>query len=205
MDHKQPSDSFFQVKEPRRIEENIKGSKFIASMKVVATENEATDFLDEIKKEFHDASHNCFCWKIGAGRGQKFRYSDNGEPSGTAGLPIMKAIDGRRLSNICVVVTRYFGGVKLGTGGLMRAYGRLATELLKDCEIEKKHFMENIKFSVSFDFVNVAHSVIGAFEAELKDSVYSDRVTFFVEVRSAHMASFRSKLTEATNGQIQFN
>jgi putative IMPACT (imprinted ancient) family translation regulator len=102
------------------------------------------------------------------------------------------------------VVTRYFGGVKLGTGGLMRAYGRAAIELLRSCEIERKFFVENISFTVSFDFVNVAHNIINNFEAELKDSQYNEQVTFVVEVRASQASAFRSKLTDGTNGQVKF-
>jgi uncharacterized YigZ family protein len=197
-------DQYFQMKQQCRFDDRVKGSRFICTAKPVASENEAVAFIEEIKKEFHDATHNAFAWKAGIGRSQRYRYSDDGEPSGTAGLPILKAIDARGISNVCIVVTRYFGGIKLGTGGLMRSYGKMATDLLRSAEIEKKYFTEIITFNVSFDFVNVAHNIINTFEAELKDSQYSENVTFVVEVRASQASAFRNKLNDGTNGQVEF-
>jgi uncharacterized YigZ family protein len=197
-------DQFYQLKQQCRLEEKIKGSRFIATAKPAATEAEALDFIEEMRKEFHDATHNSSAWKVGIGRTQRYRYNDDGEPSGTAGLPILKAIDGRAASNICVVVTRYFGGTQLGTGGLMRAYGKLTADLLRSCELERKYFTETLKFSTSFDFVNVVHNIINSVEAELKDSQYGEEVTFTVDVRSSQINTFRTKLRDGTNGQIEF-
>ncbi len=203
MNHKTKTDQFLQLKDKCRSEEKIKGSRFVANAAPVATEKEAQEFIGEIKKEFHDATHNCYAWKIGVGRKQRYRYNDGGEPSGTAGRPILKSINSTYASNVCVVVTRYFGGAKLGTGGLMRAYGRISYGLLKSCESEKKYSTETITFSVDFDFVNVAHSVIDSFSAELKDSHYDEKVTFEVEVRASKMSAFKAKIIEATNGQVK--
>jgi uncharacterized YigZ family protein len=197
-------DQFYQMKQQCRYEDKVKGSHFISTAKPVNSETEAVAFIEEIKKEYHDATHNAFAWKVGIGRTQRYRYNDDGEPSGTAGLPILKAIDARGLSNVCVVVTRYFGGVKLGTGGLMRSYGKTAMELLRSCEIEKKYFTEHLTFTVTFDFVNVAHNIINAFDVELKDSKYAENVTFVVEIRSSQAAAFKNKLNDGTNGQVKF-
>jgi uncharacterized YigZ family protein len=197
-------DQYYQVKQQCRLEDKVKGSRFIATVRPVASEAEAVAFIEELKKEYHDATHNAYAWKVGIGRTQRYRYSDDGEPSGTAGLPVLKSIDARSLSNVCIIVTRYFGGVKLGTGGLMRAYGKMAMDLLRTCEIEKKYFTENLKFTVSFDFVNVVHNIINTFDAELKDSLYGEKVTFVVEVKASQLTSFRNKLNDGTNGQIEF-
>jgi uncharacterized YigZ family protein len=197
-------DQYYQVKQQCRLEDNVKGSRFIATARPVSSENDAAAFIDEIKKEFHDATHNAYSWKVGIGRSQRYRYYDDGEPSGTAGLPILKSIDARSLSNVCVVVTRYFGGVKLGTGGLMRAYGKMAMDLLRACDVEKRYFTETISFNVGFDFVNVVHNIINTFEAELKDSQYGEKVTFVVEVRASQAGPFRNKLNDGTNGQVEF-
>lgn len=192
-----------QLKDKCRSEEKIKGSRFVANAAPVATEQEAQKFIGEIKKEFHDATHNCYAWKIGVGQKQKYRFNDGGEPSGTAGRPILKSINSTNASYVCVVVTRYFGGTKLGTGGLMRAYGRVSYELLRSCGSEKKYSTGTVTFSVDFDFVNVAHSVIDSFSAELKDSHYDEKVTFEVEVRVSKLSAFKAKIIEATNGQIK--
>jgi uncharacterized YigZ family protein len=197
-------DQYFQMKQQCRLEDRTKGSRFIATAKPVATEAEATAFIEDLRKEFHDATHNAFAWKVGYGKNQRYRYSDDGEPSGTAGLPILKAIDARGVSNVCVVLTRYFGGVKLGTGGLMRSYGKMAADLLRTSELEKKFFTELLKFSVAFDFVNVVHNIINNFDSELKDSQYGEKVMFVVEVRASQLGAFKKKLTDGTNGQVEF-
>ncbi len=204
MRKKSNSNGTLRIKEKCRHEERVKDSRFIATAAPVSDEKEANTFISEIKKEFHDASHNCSAWRIGRGNKSIYRYNDDGEPSGTGGRPILKAIEIRELSDICVVVTRYFGGTKLGTGGLSRAYGQLATELLKKSEIEKKYVTRTLEFSVGFDFVGVVHNIIDKFKVDLKDSEYGDDVLFMVEVRSTAYTAFAEKLTEATNGQIKF-
>jgi uncharacterized YigZ family protein len=198
------SDFFLQIKNTKRIELTLKGSRFIATAVKVTTEDEIAAFLEKIGKEFHDASHNCFAWKIGLGRNQKYRYSDNGEPSSTAGLPIYRAIDGRNFSNVLVVVTRYFGGIKLGTGGLIRAYGKAATDVLKECDTEKSYPVDILTFKVNFEFVSLIHNIIATFKATLKDSAYGDQPMFTVEIRSSKLKEFKTKLKDGTNGQIEF-
>ena len=198
------NDIFLQIKEPVRSELKIKGSRFIASVRKVASEEEAQAAIAEIKKEFHDATHNCYAWKVGQGKKMRYRYNDDGEPNNTAGLPILKSIDNRRLSNILVVVTRYFGGVKLGTGGLIRAYSKATMDALREADIEKGFLLETVTFKVSFEFVNLVHSLIANHKATLKDSTYDDEVLFTVEVRESKYKEFKTKLRDGTNGQVAF-
>ncbi len=204
MNGKSNDDQYLQIKKRCRLEEKVKGSRFIGTASPIETEEEAIEFIDEMKKEFHSASHNCWAWKIGVGKAQKYRYNDSGEPSGTAGQPIMKAIDSTRISNVCVVITRYFGGVKLGKGGLMRAYGQTAYSVLKSSEPSRKFAVESLTFEADFDFVSMVHFIIESFDAELVDSRYEDKVSFVVNVRASRAADFKGKLTEATNGRIRF-
>jgi len=204
LNSKPESESHLSIKEQARYEEIIGGSRFIATAKPLTSETELAAFLEGLRKEFHDASHNCFAWRLIMGRNQKYRYSDDKEPSGTAGQPIHKVIEGKELTNICIVVTRYFHGTKLGTGGLKRAYTHMAQEVIGKAEIEKKYPLTSLSFSVTFDFVSVAHNIITTFEAELKDSQYGDTVKFFVDVRVANWIAFKNKLIEATNGQVKF-
>jgi uncharacterized YigZ family protein len=198
------NDLFLQIKEPVRTELKVKGSRFIASVRKVTTEEEAQATLEEIKKEYHDATHNCYAWKVGHGKKMRYRYNDDGEPNNTAGLPILKTIDNRKLSNVLVVVTRYFGGVKLGTGGLIRAYSKATYDALKECEIEKNFLAEILVFKTTFEFVNVIHNIIASYKAVLKDAAYDEEVTFTVEVRASKHKEFKTKLKDGTNGQIEF-
>ncbi len=204
MNFKSNEDLYLQLKKRCRLEVKIKGSRFIGTAAPVETEKDTAEFISEIKKEFHDASHNCWAWKVGIGNRRKYRYNDNGEPSGTAGQPIFKAIDHTRLTNVCVVITRYFGGTKLGTGGLMRAYGQTAQSLLKSGDTAQKFAIKHLAFKVGFDFVNVAHLIIKRYSAETENSHYGEKVSFQVNVRASKLAKFKDKLIEATNGQIEF-
>ena len=198
------NDLFFQVKEPCRGEFKIKGSRFITTVRKVITQEEIEGVIKEIGKEFHDATHHCLAWKIGHGKKSRYHYSDSGEPKNTAGLPILKAIEAKKLSNIIIIVTRYFGGVKLGTGGLIRAYSKAATDVLKECDIKKVFQSETVVFKSSFEFVSLIHNIISTFRATLKDSNYSDNVTFTVEVRASKHKDFVRKLKDGTNGQVEF-
>lgn len=195
---------FLQIKEPCRSEHTVKGSRFIATVRKVVTEDEARQVIDEVTKEFHDATHNCYAWKVGHGKKQRYRFADAGEPNNTAGLPIFKAIEARNLSNVIVIVTRYFGGVKLGTGGLIRAYGKMAMDALKECSVEKSYQFETVVFKTGFEFVSVIHNIIATFKATLKDSSYGDNVVFTVDIRASKLKDFLTKLKDGTNGQIKF-
>ncbi len=113
----------------------VKGSKFIARGAPVETTEAAENYVSAISKRFHDATHHCFAYKIGVGDRAPLRCSDAGEPSGTAGRSILQAIETKKLTNLVVVVTRYFGGVKLGTGGLVRAYSSAAFAALNQADI----------------------------------------------------------------------
>ena len=197
-------DEYLVIKSSSRHESKVKGSKFIASALAVNSETEAEAFITEIKKEFHDATHNCSAYTIKERGKARVRYNDDGEPSGTAGRPILQAIDSKNLSNTCIVVTRYFGGTKLGTGGLMRAYGGSAAGLIEDADIEKIQITQTVSFTVSFDFLNMIHNIVGNFKGTLKETQYGDSVTFNVDLRKTKYNSFKEKLIEATNGQVKF-
>lgn len=117
-----------------------KKSKFIANIFYVETVNQAEEYIKQMKKQYHDAKHNCFAYIIQELQGNIFKkYSDDGEPSGTAGAPMLKILSENELSNVLVVVTRYFGGILLGTGGLVRAYSRSSTRSLKENGIYYKN------------------------------------------------------------------
>ncbi len=198
------NDSFLQIKAEKRVEHTIKGSRFIASAGKVADEEAVQAFLDKIRAEFPDASHHCFAWRLGYGRKLRYRYSDDGEPPSTAGLQIYKVLEGRNYSNTIVVVTRYFGGIKLGSGGLIRAYSRVTQDLLRECGVEKSFLTDQVSFKTGPEFVSLVHNIIAGFKAVILESHYGQDAAFTVEVRSSRMKEFRTKLKDATNGQVIF-
>lgn len=146
----------FQLVQPATAEEIIKKSRFLATALPVAGEDEAKAAL--AKYGHADANHNCWAWRIGA----TYRFSDDGEPSGTAGKPILAAIDGQTLDNVIVIVTRWFGGVLLGSGGLMRAYGGTAAACLRGAEkVEMKPWVEG-RFHLDFSDLALVKAKLGA-------------------------------------------
>lgn len=123
----------------------IEKSRFICTLRKISSEEEAIEKLKEIKKEFGDASHNCFAYIVGE-NGEIQRSSDDGEPSGTAGIPMLEVLRKRHLHNVLAVVTRYFGGVKLGTGGLIRTYGKSVNEAIEVAGIAEKQLFSFYSF-----------------------------------------------------------
>lgn len=129
-----------------------KKSRFIATIRPVSSEEEANDFINEMKKKYYDARHNCSAYIIGE-NAEITRSSDDGEPSGTAGRPMLEVLTGSGIKNIAVVVTRYFGGVLLGTGGLVRAYQQATKEALALCETVEQTF--GVKFTIHTDYNSI--------------------------------------------------
>lgn len=142
----------------KTIEENSKAeiiekkSKFIANIYHINSKKEAEDKINEVKKEYKDARHNCFAFSVYEENQKYTKCSDDGEPSGTAGIPILNVINKNELTNILIVVTRYFGGILLGTGGLTRAYSGAAIEAVKKCTIITKQ--KGLKIKVEIDYQN---------------------------------------------------
>ena len=126
-----------------------KGSKFITYAYPISCEEEVKEYVDELKKKYYDARHHCYAWQLGAD-GQNFRANDDGEPSGTAGKPILGQIRSHELTNILIVVIRYFGGTKLGTSGLIRAYKEASMDAINNGEIIEKTI--NNYYRVNFDY-----------------------------------------------------
>ena len=150
----------------------VKGSRFIAHADTVSAQEQAENYVAGISAKFHDATHNCFAYKIGLGDQAVFRYSDAGEPSGTAGRPIYQAIEARDLTNVAVVVTRYFGGTKLGTGGLIHAYSEVALGALQRAEVTIHYPLVNVSHRIDYQFTKADHQLVGRFSAEIASTVF---------------------------------
>lgn len=177
-----------------------KKSRFLASTRPVESEEEAISFIEEMKKKYWDANHNCSAYVIGD-RHQIQRCSDDGEPSQTAGRPMLDVLLGEDVHNACVVVTRYFGGTLLGTGGLVRAYKSAAKEgLAGSCVLEKKL---GKRFTITTDYNGIGKIQYLAAQRELTvlDTVYTDQVTAQYLVPSEKTEEFKTAVTEGTNGR----
>jgi len=179
-----------------------KKSRFIATVKPVESEQEATAFIEEMKKKYWDARHNCSAFVIG-NRGELTRCSDDGEPSGTAGRPMLEVLLGMEVRNVAVVVTRYFGGTLLGTGGLVRAYTQ-ATQLgLAASRIVTMKYGVRLRVMTDYNGGGKIQYLLGQMEIREYETNYTEQVEFLVTVPLQLQQEFEKKVTEATAGRAQ--
>ncbi|WP_294745008.1 YigZ family protein [uncultured Exiguobacterium sp.] len=194
---------YYTVKENGFHEIIIQKSRFITYISRISSETEAQEFIAQIKKKHHDANHNCSAYVIGE-QNQIQKANDDGEPSGTAGVPMLEVLKKKDLRDTVVVVTRYFGGIKLGGGGLIRAYGSSVSEALNAIGIVERIQHQLVE-------VHMDYTWLGKVENELRSSVhpidqihYLDQVQVDVLVKSADVPAFIEWMTDLTNAQVQF-
>ena len=178
-----------------------KKSRFIGHVRHVETEEEANIFITEIKKKHYDARHNCYAYSVGEDQ-EVLRFSDDGEPGGTAGKPILEVITGEGLKNVCVVVTRYFGGTLLGTGGLVRAYTDAAKECIAATEIVCKKMVRPLSITTNYTDLGKIQYVLGNAGIDIKDSTYGENVTLQVEIFVDDVEHIEKELIETTAARV---
>ena len=181
-----------------------KKSRFIVNVRPVESEAEAVAFIDEMKKKYWDARHNCSAFVIGT-KAELTRCSDDGEPSGTAGRPMLEVLLGEGVRNVAVVVTRYFGGVLLGTGGLVRAYSQAAQAGLAASTIIDKLMGYRLEIRTDYNGIGKLQYIFGQMGLPLMDTIYAEDVVVTVAVPDSDKDSLINKVTEATAGQAQIS
>lgn len=177
-----------------------KKSRFIATTYPAKTEEEALGFIESMRKKYWDARHNCFAYVIGE-RGELKRCSDDGEPGGTAGRPMLDVLLGEEIRNITVVVTRYFGGTLLGTGGLVRAYSSAVQSGLASSVIITR--ISGFKLYIGTDYTSlgkIQYTLAGK-DIKILDSAYTDKVTLTALVPAGELEAVKAAVTEAANGR----
>lgn len=179
-----------------------KKSKFIATIRQTDTEQEALLFIEEMKKKYWDASHNCSAFVIGK-RGELMRCSDDGEPSQTAGRPMLEVLIGSKIRNITVVVTRYFGGTLLGTGGLVRAYTQAVLEGLKQCVTGIMRWGIRYRLDTDYNDVGKVLYLLTQSGISQEKSDYGEAVSLEVLVPFNEAEGLVKKLTEVTSGRMK--
>ncbi|UOQ85160.1 YigZ family protein [Gracilibacillus salinarum] len=193
---------YYTVKQEGIDEQSIQKSRFIGYVKRVESEEDAQQFIQSIKKKHADATHNCSAYMIGE-HDQIQKANDDGEPSGTAGVPILEVLKKRELKDTAIVITRYFGGIKLGAGGLIRAYASTTTLAINTTGIVERKRMKQF-------FLKVDYTLLGKLENELRQSdylleeiQYLDNVTFHVRVLIGEEDSFTGWITDLTSGNAE--
>lgn len=192
---------FRTIKEDGQVQEEIKKSRFICHIKRVTTEDEAREFINTIKKEHYKATHNCSAFILGE-RSEMKRSSDDGEPSGTAGVPMLGVLENHQLTNVCAVVTRYFGGIKLGAGGLIRAYAGSVALAIK--EIGSVHIKEQLglRLTLSYSQYQELPNFLKAKQLQEQDTSFTEQVQTTIFVDKDDKDSVIEELIELFNGKI---
>ena len=178
MENKQEYEQYRMLSKGAQAELVEKKSRFIATIR---PEEEAVAFIEEMKKKYYDARHNCSAFVIGS-KGELTRSSDDGEPSGTAGRPMLEVLTGSGIRNIAAVVTRYFGGVLLGTGGLVRAYSGAVKMALEQCETITRRYGVQMLIKTDYNGVGKIQYLLGSKDVVIQDSVYAADVQMTVLV-----------------------
>lgn len=175
----------------------VNKSKFLAHVSRVETEETARDFVQMIRKKYFDATHNCSAWVLGE-RGDKQKSNDDGEPGGTAGNPILEAIKKNALTNCAIVVTRYFGGIKLGAGGLIRAYSHTAALGIAAAKIVQITLFKKISLTLEYNFLATVENYLRNKKIRVANSDYADVVTLEVLLLPAQVGTFLMELNDLT-------
>lgn len=192
---------FRTIKEDGQVQEEIKKSRFICHAKRVYSEEEARDFITAIKKEHYKATHNCSAFIIGE-RSEIKRTSDDGEPSGTAGIPMLGVLENHNLTNICVVVTRYFGGIKLGAGGLIRAYAGSVALAVKEIGIIETKEQAGITIQMSYAQYQEYSNFLKEHNLMELETNFTDQVDTMIYVDREEKENIKATLVEFFNGKI---
>lgn len=177
-----------------------KGSEFIAHVYPVEDQESCAKILESIKKKFYDAAHHCYAYKL---LNEIQKYSDDGEPSGTAGIRILNAIDHFNLTNLLVVVTRYFGGTKLGVGPLGKAYYSSAFNVLEEAKHSKKELVEKLIVKMDFSLVSQLYRIAANYKAKVNSSEFETDALYEIIINPNFIDAFNNELNDATNGKIE--
>jgi len=196
-------DSFLTITAAvRAAEVKVLGSRFIADIIPVATKDAIDADLERIRKEFYDASHHCYAFILGE-KGETTRAADDGEPGGTAGKPILTVLQGSGLTNVLCAVTRYFGGTKLGTGGLVRAYTEAAQEAVRSATIKEVILKEPINLVYGYDDTSLVERLMQEYETKAEDAEYGDAAIVTVRIRRSLVEKFKAEVIERSNARIK--
>lgn len=182
----------------------IKKSKFICSLARTETVEEAQEFIEQISKKYHDATHNTYAYTLGLNDNQ-VKASDNGEPSGTAGIPELKALQLMKLKNVTAVVTRYFGGIKLGAGGLIRAYSNSVTEAAQNIGVVKCVMQQLIQFSIPYNRIDEINHYLEVNRISIASQEYTTNVTIQIYLDLDQIQKVEDSLINLLSGKVEFN
>lgn len=197
------SDSFFTIKQPTNGLFKDRGSKFIGYAYPVSSEEEIKQHIQHLKKEHVGARHFCYAWRLGADK-QAWRTNDDGEPNNTAGKPIFSQIQSNDLTNILIVVVRYFGGTLLGVSGLINAYKGAAAEALKNSDIEEQFIYFQYKLIFDVSDVNAVMKLCKDLSAVILSQDYADNYTLIFQIKKSQVEALEEKIKQIYNSKLTY-
>ena len=194
-------DFYFTPHAPFRAQElKIKGSRFIGDIFPAASKEEADHYLVGIRKEFYDATHHCYAYRLGI-NGEYVRAADDGEPAGTAGKPILLALSSKELTNSLIVVTRYYGGTNLGTGGLARAYQEAAQLAIAGAEIKNVYLTDTINLLTGYEEIAPLEKLLHHYEVQY-ESEFGEKIRIKTAIRKSLSDKFKAEIAEKFYGKV---
>jgi uncharacterized YigZ family protein len=197
-------DAFTTIRRIVRTERKVRGSRFIATAAPAENRDVVDRFLGSVRKEWYDATHHCYAYRLGSS-GDQFRAHDGGEPAGSAGKPILAAIEHAGLTDVVVIVTRYFGGTRLGIGGLGRAYGEAAAAALEHAERVTHYAVDLIRVSFPHAQVSTVMHLLEKYGARIVETTYDEEVHLAIEIRRLRSAELREALVNRTSGNLHLH
>lgn len=197
-------DHYFTISQDGQHEIEIKKSRFICFMKRVYSEEEAKAFIAEIKKEHWKANHNCSAFVIGD-KNEIQRSSDDGEPSGTAGVPMLEVLKKQELINVAAVVTRYFGGTKLGAGGLIRAYSHAVSEAVEAIGVVEGKLQQEVSLIIDYPQLGKLQNFLASGIYTTKDTLFTEKITVVCLVDEEKVQEFLLEITDLLSGQFTYD
>ncbi len=194
-------DRYITIASSATAELKIKGSRFLGECSLVSTVEQAQSVLEAVRSREHAATHHCYAYQIGKTGTPVFKYSDDGEPSGTAGRPIYDLITGRDIRDLIVVITRYYGGTKLGTGGLVKAYSETTRLVLEQAGTKENFIKKQIQVVIDFSLYDQIIRLLHKIGAVQTASDFSDRVKLTIKIRASKLAQLKDEIEQVSSGK----
>lgn len=195
---------YYRIARDVMVETRAKDSRFLAHLLPVDSRQDAEQKLVQISRKYKDATHHCAAYRLGHGDGCIYRTDDAGEPAGTAGKPILQAMETRNVSDALLVVTRYFGGTKLGIGGLIRAYRAAAFAVLDAADLYRMAPLVRLAIAFPYQETGAIHKVLGAYRARVLSTQYAEKAFMEIECVRSALESLKREIVDATRGRAEF-
>ena len=199
-----PRDSSFQVPSKTiTVEQDIKRSRFISTAGRAGNKKSAKEFINSVSEKYSDATHNCYAFVAGNPFSTtEIGFGDDREVSGTAGKPMLSVLQHKNIGEIVVVVSRYFGGIKLGSGGLVRAYSSSVQLVLEKLPLVNCVVVKNVQISFDYQYENSIRQILNKFHVHIKDSIYSDKAVMKIGVPEDRLEELNTELQNSTSGNV---